>query len=82
MLVSWLQGIMLFTGSHLLLVGNLQYRSLNNYITGAVFSGRSRGGRGGRTPPLSEFETFIHGAFCPCPRPPPIAPPQDLFLLG
>ena len=39
------------------------------------------GGRGGRTPPLSEFETLVMGNFVPA-HAPPIPPPQVLFLLG
>ena len=44
--------------------------------------GRSRGRRGGRTSPLSEFKTLVMGIFVPAHTPHPNPPPQDLFLLG
>ena len=40
------------------------------------------GGRGGRTPPLSEFETLVIELFVSVHAPPPNPPPQDLSLLG
>ena len=40
--------------------------------------GRSRGGRGGRTPPLSEFETLVTGIFVPA-HAPPIPYPKICF---
>ena len=37
------------------------------------------GGCGGRTPPLSEFETLVMGIFVPSHAPPPIPHPKIYF---
>ena len=57
----------------------VDFLHINIVFTEQKIRGRSRGGRGGRTPPLSEFQPLVMGLFATVHAPLQSPTPRSVF---